>query len=144
MRDAETGQLWEMTRLAEAYTVWLEHLRAQAAELSQQPDDDTVRGTASALLFGGLGLTAPYPASFDEGARRILDLRAADLDAATLYVLSPSMCDVVRRPPSAPTWTRCVPTGRAERCCCTAVGASARPLSCSGLPRSPRTAKSSG
>ena len=95
MGDAETGQLWEMTRLAEAYTVWLEHLRAQAAELSQQPDDDTVRGTASALLFGGSGLTAPYPASFDEGARRILDLRAADLDAATLYVLSPSMCDVV-------------------------------------------------
>ena len=46
MRDAETGQLWEMTRLAEAYTVWLEHLRAQVAELSPQPDDDTVRGTA--------------------------------------------------------------------------------------------------
>ena len=65
MRDAETGQLWEMTRLAEAYTVWLEHLRAQVAELSPQPDDDTVRGTASALLFGGSGLTAPYPASFD-------------------------------------------------------------------------------
>ena len=47
------------------------------------------------MLFGGSGLTAPYPASFDEAAPRILDLRAADLDAATLYVLSPSMCDVV-------------------------------------------------
>ena len=40
-----------------------------------------MRRRASALLFGGSGLTAPYPASVDDAARRILDLCAADLDA---------------------------------------------------------------
>jgi hypothetical protein len=95
MRTAPTAQLWEATRLMAAYEVWVRHLRAQADELSERVDDGVVEQTAAALLFGGSGLTAPYPDRFDDAARRLLDMRAADLEAATLYVLSPSMCDVV-------------------------------------------------
>jgi hypothetical protein len=47
------------------------------------------------ILFCGAGLTPPFPATINDGARAVLDRRAADLDAATLYVLSPPMCDVV-------------------------------------------------
>jgi hypothetical protein len=73
-----------------------------ASRLTRPPwlDPDGPQGaaildeTAAALLYGGSGITPPYPTDLDNAARRLLDLRAADLEAATLYVISPSMCDV--------------------------------------------------
>lgn len=101
LRTASVAHRWEVSRLLTAQQVWHQHLTAQLRQL--QPDLDphsdegtrTITDAAATLLFGGSGLTEPYPQDLDDAARRLLDLRADDLDAATLYVLSPSMCDIV-------------------------------------------------
>lgn len=101
LRTAPVAHRWEVTRLVSSYQLWRDHLRAQLQQIDpalaadRERSDDIVGASAATLLFGGSGLTPPYPADLDEGARRMLDLRADDLDAAALYVLSPSMCDVV-------------------------------------------------
>jgi hypothetical protein len=92
---------WEISRLLSAQQVWHQHLTAQMRQLEPNLDPDSVEGarmitdSAAAFLFGGSGLSEPYPRDLGEAARRVLDLRANDLDTATLYVLSPSMCDIV-------------------------------------------------
>ena len=89
-----------MTRLVSSYQVWQAHLREQARAQSDFDVDspvgrELIADTAARLLFGGSGLTAPYPDDLNAAARQMLDLRAGDLETATLYVISPSMCDVV-------------------------------------------------
>lgn len=74
---------------------WCRHLRKQAVDGGYHLDDTALRPIASLLLYGGSGLVEPWPDTFDDAARRVLDRRADDLETATLYVLSPSMCDVV-------------------------------------------------
>jgi hypothetical protein len=101
LRTAPIAQQWEITRVMSSYQLWRNHLRDQLRQEQPRLDPDSPRGaaildeTAAALLYGGSGLTPPYPTDLDDAARRLLDLRAADLEAATLYVISPSMCDVV-------------------------------------------------
>lgn len=94
LRNAEVAWRWEMTRLVSALEVWRTHLTAQARELTGERDPG-VEPVVQGLLFGGSGLTRPYPSRLDDAARAMLRRNADDLDAATLYVLSPSMCDVV-------------------------------------------------
>ena len=106
VRTAEVAQRWEMTKLVTAWDTWCRHLRDQAKGMGHRLDDKALRPIASQLLYGGSGLLAPWPDTFDDAARRILDRRADDLETATLYVLSPSMCDVApqRRHSPSTTW----------------------------------------
>ena len=53
------------------------------------------RRIARDILLGGSRVSQPYPAELGDAARALLDRRADDLDAATLYVMSPSMSEVV-------------------------------------------------
>src|SRR5205085_248418 len=53
------------------------------------------REEAVVMLFGGLGLAPPYPATMAEAAVRVLADEVEALHAAQLYVLTPQMCDVV-------------------------------------------------
>lgn len=95
LRHTDVACRWEVTRLISALEVWREHLTAQTRELTANPDQDLVEHVAQHLLFGGSGLSQPYPSRLEDAARAVLRRRADDLDAATLYVLAPSMCDVV-------------------------------------------------
>jgi hypothetical protein len=95
LRHADVACRWEVTRLVSALDVWRKHLTAQARELTANPDQELVEHAVQGLLFGGSGLSRPYPSRLEDAARAVLSRRADDLDAATLYVLAPSMCDVV-------------------------------------------------
>jgi hypothetical protein len=101
LRSAWIAHEWEASNLIRAEQIWRAHLTAQLQEgiPDLDPTSETcahlTTGLMGPLLYGASGLRAPYPADVDEAARRMLDCRADDLDAATLYVLSPSMCDVV-------------------------------------------------
>ena len=52
-------------------------------------------GTATALLFGGLGYRPPFPADWLAAAELVLADEARYLAEADLYILTPQMCDVV-------------------------------------------------
>lgn len=94
-RRAEVAGRWEVSKLVSARAVWRSHLIGQAREMGQQPTDDQLDEVIAHLLLGGSGVAPPYPADLGEAAQAILERRADDLDAATLYVVSPSMCDVI-------------------------------------------------
>jgi hypothetical protein len=95
LRGAAIAQEWEISQLAAGYQVLGRHLRATSGALRFLLGRRRLDESAAAILFGGAGLAPPFPTTLDDGARAVLDRRAADLDAATLYVLSPQMCDVV-------------------------------------------------
>lgn len=101
LRSAWIAHEWQASSLLSAERIWHTHLTAQLREGIPDLDPDSelctrlTRGLMGPLLYGSSGLHSPYPGDVDEAARRMLDRRADDLDAATLYVLSPSMCDVV-------------------------------------------------
>lgn len=95
MRRAEVARDWEMTRVVSAMGVWRDHLRSQAGPNRSRQIEVAIQQCAEDLLLGGSGLSRPYPAGVAESAQALLNRRADDLDAATLYVVSPSMCDVV-------------------------------------------------
>lgn len=83
-----------------AHQMWRQHLSEQIRRDHPYLDLGTPQGaaildqTVAALFYGGSGLSEPYPTDLDDATRRLLDLRASDLETATLYVISPSMCDV--------------------------------------------------
>jgi hypothetical protein len=82
LRTASVAHRWEISRLLSAQEVWHQHLAAQMRQLEPNLDPDSDEGArqitdaAAALLFGGSGLTEPYPRDLDDAARRVLDLSA--------------------------------------------------------------------
>lgn len=52
-------------------------------------------GTATGVLFGGLGYLPPYPVNWVEASNLVLGDETRYLSAADLYVLSPEMLNVV-------------------------------------------------
>ena len=75
------ARLWEMNHLVNAYGAHLNHLR----------DHDS----AMDVLVGLMGYPRPYPRNWEAIAEMFLADEAATLAQADLYVLAPSMCDVV-------------------------------------------------
>lgn len=100
LRTAPIAPQWEITRIMSAHQMWRQHLSGQIRRDHPNLDLGSAQGAAildqavAALFYGGSGLSEPYPTDLNDATRRLLDLRAADLETATLYVISPSMCDV--------------------------------------------------
>ncbi len=95
LRRAEVAHRWEMTKVVSGMDLWREHLRAQAGSYPGRVADAVIDELARDVLLGGSGVAQPYPVGLADAAQAVLDRRADDLDSATLYVVSPSMCDVV-------------------------------------------------
>ncbi|MDN5920436.1 MAG: hypothetical protein L0I76_35940 [Pseudonocardia sp.] len=85
-----------MTKVVSGMDMWREHLRAQAGsyrgQVADAVIDELARGCPARRVRGGAALPG-WAGRRRAGA--VLDRRADDLDTATLYVVSPSMCDVV-------------------------------------------------
>jgi hypothetical protein len=82
LRDAAIAQEWEISQLATGYQVLGRHLRAATGVLRFLLGRRRLDESAAAILFGGAGLSPPFPTTLEDGARAVLDRRAADLDAA--------------------------------------------------------------
>jgi hypothetical protein len=95
LRTAAVAHQAETASLAHAHELWRRHLRAEVRAPRFLLTNRRLDKVAATALLGGSGLAPPFPTDVGEAARGVLDRRAADLDAATLYVLSPPMCDVV-------------------------------------------------
>ena len=80
-RTAPIARQWEMAKLMHAYEVHHTHLGNDEA--------------AQMMLFSGLGFRRPYPTSWPEAARQLLDDEATVLAGSDLHILTPDMCDVV-------------------------------------------------
>lgn len=80
LRSAPAARRWHMTKLLNAYGLHLQHTGSPEQALG--------------LLLGGIGYRPPYPPGWDEITEMVLADEAADLAAASLYILTPQMCDV--------------------------------------------------
>lgn len=80
LRSAPAARRWHMRKLLNAYGLHLQHTGSPEQALG--------------LLLGGLGYRPPYPPGWDEITEMLLADEASDLAAASLYILTPQMCDV--------------------------------------------------
>lgn len=80
LRTAPVARHWQACKLLSAYSLYLQHTGSPEAALF--------------LLLGGLGYRPPYPAGWDEITGMLLADEASELAAASLYILTPQMCDV--------------------------------------------------
>lgn len=82
LRNAPIARQWQEAKLQYAYQLAVEQVEGH-------------RDVGMINLMGGMGFAPPYPPDWDGLVGLILDDEAAGLAATQLYVLSPSMCDVV-------------------------------------------------
>lgn len=80
LRSAPVARRWHMSKLLNAYGLHLQHTGSPEQALG--------------LLLGGIGYRPPYPPGWDEITEMVLADEASDLAAASLYILTPQMCDV--------------------------------------------------
>lgn len=80
LRSAPAARQWHMSKLLNAYGLHLQHTGSPEQALG--------------LLLGGIGYRPPYPPGWDEITEMLLADEASDLAAASLYILTPQMCDV--------------------------------------------------